>query len=335
MNRMKFFSMLLMFLMLAPNISDAQDEVKFSISEGIDDVSLKTTIETNVTALLNKLNDNSKSGKKFKLSQDIILKEATEQLNQMLENSRIECRSKMILGRIINIGNGNYQVRGIPVTMLAADNDEQKQEIVIDLNSEGKISGVSIAIGMEKYKTLMSESEGVTDMARRQIIIDFIENFRTAYNRKDMEYLQKVYSDEALIITGRVVRNTPSKDMAMKSLSAIKIEYVKQKKKEYLEKLDYVFKKAKFLNVKFSDIEIMQHPKYPDIYGVTLLQNWHSRITRDYQDEGYLFLMIDFKDENNPLIQVRTWQPTKDDQGNSLGMKRDDVFHLGSFRIVR
>jgi len=27
-------------------------------------------------------------------------------------------------------------------------------------------------------------------------------------------------------------------------------------------------------------------------------------------------LLIDFKDETRPLIQVRTWQPIKDKQGN-------------------
>lgn len=329
-------SIAFMLVFVLPCAMKAEDGVEFTISEGIDNAQLKTTIETNVTMMLDELNNNAKTAKKIKLSQNIITKDAKDRLNEILESSRIECRSKIILGRIIKIEGGKYQIRGIPISIVAADNDEQSQEIVVDLNAKGLISCVSIAIGLDRYKTLMKESKGVTDMTRRQIIIDFLENFRTAYNRKDMEYLQNVYSDQALIITGRVVKIAVNKDFAMKSLSSTKIEYVKQKKQEYLSKLSYVFKKAKYINVKFSDIEIVQHPKYPDIYGVTLLQDWHSRITRDYQDEGYLFLMIDFKDENNPLIQVRTWQPTKDDDGKSLNLNRDkDVFYLGSFKVVR
>ena len=51
-------------------------------------------------------------------------------------------------------------------------------------------------------------------------------------------------------------------------------------------------------------------------------------------DEGFLFLMIDFRYSFIPLIQVRTWQPYKDMAGNIV-TQRKDVFHLGSFRIVR
>ena len=64
---------------------------------------------------------------------------------------------------------------------------------------------------------------------------------------------------------------------------------------------------------------------------MTLKQYWH---TDRYQDEGYLFLLIDFRDSDNPQIQVRTWQPYKDNTGKILVNKKD-VFHLGSFRIVR
>ena len=44
--------------------------------------------------------------------------------------------------------------------------------------------------------------------------------------------------------------------------------------------------------------------------------------------------MIDFRDADNPLIQVRTWQPYKNKEGQVITQK-DDVYHLGSFRIVR
>lgn len=143
--------------------------------------------------------------------------------------------------------------------------------------------------------------------------------------------LNSVFSDKALIITGRVVKEKPNSDMTKMTLANNKVVYIKQTKQEYLSKLAMVFKTVKFINVKFSDIEIVEHPKYDNIYGVTLKQLWK---TDRYQDEGYLFLMVDFRDSDNPLIQVRTWQPYKDTAGNIVTQKKD-VFHLGSFRIVR
>jgi hypothetical protein len=39
--------------------------------------------------------------------------------------------------------------------------------------------------------------------------------------------------------------------------------------------------------------------------------------------------MIDFKDENNPIIHVRTWQP------EDAKLTKEGVFTLNSFELVR
>ena len=44
--------------------------------------------------------------------------------------------------------------------------------------------------------------------------------------------------------------------------------------------------------------------------------------------------MVDFRDSDQPVVQVRTWQPYKDKGGKVITAKKD-VFHLGSFRIIR
>jgi predicted nucleic acid-binding protein len=188
-----------------------------------------------------------------------------------------------------------------------------------------------IALEEHRYLDVINAQISVKDFHRRQAIIDFVENFRTAYNRKDIKLLNSVFSDKALIITGKVITEKPNSDMDRLTLRNNKVVYIKQTKQEYIQKLNSIFKMNKFVNVKFEDIDVVQHPKYDDIYGVTLKQYWH---TSHYSDEGYLFLMIDFRDANNPLIQVRTWQPYKNNVGQVI-TKKEDVYHLGSFRIVR
>ena len=184
---------------------------------------------------------------------------------------------------------------------------------------------------MHRYDQIMAEKSSDLDYARRQVIIDFVENFRTAYNRKDIKLLNSVFSDKALIITGKVVAEKPNSDIDRLTLKNNKVVYIKQTKQEYIQKLTRIFKLNNYVNVKFEDIDVVQHPKYDDIYGVTLKQYWH---TSHYSDEGYLFLMIDFRDADKPLIQVRTWQPYKNNVGQVI-TKKEDVYHLGSFRIVR
>ena len=71
----------------------------------------------------------------------------------------------------------------------------------------------------------------------------------------------------------------------------------------------------------------MRHPTNPDFYGVTLHQGWTSNT---YHDEGYIFLLWDFRNEYAPEIHVRTWQP---DRIGGKSLDRDEVFSLSDFDI--
>ena len=307
------------------------DGATFKISEGVVDAATKAKMESNVTLMMSLFKSAAdEEQKKLKLSKDNFTPEAIKDVELMWKTSAMSCPPVSIMSRCLKTASG-YQVRGIPVDMIEADQDESRQELTVDFTPSGLISGVSISIDLQRYEEIMGQKESDLDYARRQIIVDFVENFRTAYNRKDIDLLNSVFSDKALIITGKVVKEKPNSDLTRMTLNNNKVVYIKQSKQEYITNLTRVFKNTKYINVKFDEIEVVQHPKYDDVYGVTLKQYWH---TSGYSDEGYLFLMIDFRDADNPLIQVRTWQPYKNAEGQVV-TKREDVFHLGSFRIVR
>lgn len=331
MNRTIVTKLMIGLLLFVVSLNKVVAETTFKITEGAVDTTVRARMESNVTALLDAFHQAAESGEKnIKLSKDYASKTAIEEIKEMWKSSAMSCPPMNISCRCLKTSSG-YQVRGIPVDMLEAEEDEARQELTINFDEAGTITNVAIAIEMNRYEELMAEKQSELDYSRRQIIIDFLENFRTAYNRKDNLMLNSVFSDKALIITGRVVKEKPNSDLTKMTLTNNRVVYIKQTKQEYLTKLAQVFKTVKYINVKFSDIEIVEHPKFDDIYGVTLKQNWR---TDRYKDEGYLFLMIDFRDTNNPLIQVRTWQPYKDMAGNIVTQKKD-VFHLGSFKIVR
>lgn len=318
-------------LMLTVTVCTAHADGLFKIVEGISDNHLKTTMESNVNEMLSLFNNAANMhAKSVKLPKEKFTNEAAKEISLIWKGSPMVFPSVNIMSRCLKTSQG-YQVRGIPIDISEADENEKRQELTIDFLSNGKISNVAIAIDMHRYDQIMAEKSSDLDYARRQVIIDFVENFRTAYNRKDIKLLNSVFSDKALIITGKVVAEKPNSDIDRLTLKNNKVVYIKQTKQEYIQKLTRIFKLNNYVNVKFEDIDVVQHPKYDDIYGVTLKQYWH---TSHYSDEGYLFLMIDFRDANNPLIQVRTWQPYKNNVGQVV-TKKEDVYHLGSFRIVR
>ena len=327
----RFFLFLFSLTFLPLMATTAHAATEFKIVEGLDDQALKEVMEKNVNAMLLAFKTAADEQKKtVKLDKSNLTADAIEGVKEIWKSSAMSCPPMNIMSRCLKTSTG-YQVRGIPVDMLEADDKEARQELTLDFQPDGKISNVAIAISMHRYDQIMQEQQSEIDYARRQIIVNFVENFRTAYNRKDMDMLNSVFSDKALIITGNVVKEKPYSDIDRMTLANNKVVYIKQSKQEYLRNLSNVFKITKYINVKFDEIEVVQHPKYDDIYGVTLKQYWH---TNRYSDEGYLFLLIDFRDSDNPQIQVRTWQPYKNSEGKILVNKKD-VFHLGSFRIVR
>jgi len=331
MTKNRMIRMVMTVVLLMMTTVAMADGATFKISEGVVDAATKAKMESNVTLMMSLFKSAAdEEQKKPKLSKDNFTPEAIKDVELMWKTSAMSCPPVSIMSRCLKTASG-YQVRGIPVDMIEADQDESRQELTVDFTPSGLISGVSISIDLQRYEEIMGQKESDLDYARRQIIVDFVENFRTAYNRKDIDLLNSVFSDKALIITGKVVKEKPNSDLTRMTLNNNKVVYIKQSKQEYITNLTRVFKNTKYINVKFDEIEVVQHPKYDDVYGVTLKQYWH---TSGYSDEGYLFLMIDFRDADNPLIQVRTWQPYKNAEGQVV-TKREDVFHLGSFRIVR
>lgn len=152
-----------------------------------------------------------------------------------------------------------------------------------------------------------------TDAKRRHTILNYCEHFRTAYTTKDIDFLRQVFSDKALIIVGNVIKPIANDD---KYQAEPRVTYAIHSKRDYIARLSKVFAANKKIDVKFSGFRILRHPTMDGIYGVTLRQQYKSD---RYSDDGYLFLLWDFRDRSMPLIHVRTWQPAKSiNSGNEV-----------------
>ena len=290
----------------------SQEETTIQISDGISNSALKEKIEKNAMSVLNALQVGVLENRKQpNIDETVITKEGKISIMEVWKNSPFYCTRSKISEICVCMPQGGYQIRDIPVCLVNAEDEEKAmQDLVLAFNAQGLVENISFAIEANRYRELIAEADSnqVHDIARRQIVLDFVENFRTAYNRKDIKTLSQVFSEKALIITGHVVKVKATRNDMGTTFGYDRVQYKTQTKEQYLTNLARVFKNNKFVDVKFEEIDIVQHPKYDDIYGVNLIQYYNSS---HYSDTGYLFLMVDFTDENEPCIQVRVWQPEK------------------------
>ena len=164
------------------------------------------------------------------------------------------------------------------------------------------------------------------DANSRRMILNYVEHLRTSYTTKDIDFLEQLFSENALIIVGTVVRTSPEAESGY--LPAEQVVYNVKSKRQYLERLKQVFRANRSIRVEFSGFHIMRHPTQPGIYGVSLRQRYESDL---YSDDGYLFLLWDFRDETAPKIHVRTWQPCQ--QEDHTPLPEEAIFGIQNFNL--
>lgn len=302
------------------------DNVTFTVSDGIDNAGIKSKIESEVSCMLTEINAAQEAGRSLNFSAMGNIGTRVQQSMAMLwENSPFICTDDDIVEHCITTGSG-YQVRNIPLMMKPTGErefgEDEYQEAVISFDKQGNVESFYLSISMNLYMNVIKSNLELTDLRRRQLILDYVEQFRTAYNQKDINFLNQVFSDDALIITGKVITTKHAE-----GFTSQKIQYNKQSKEQYIKNLRGIFARNSYIKVTFDEIEVMRHPVNPNFYGVTLLQGWTSGM---YHDDGYLFLLWDFTNENAPQIHVRTWQPDK--IGGKI-LPKDEVFTLDDFDI--
>lgn len=319
--------------LLALNVgASAYKIVKFTINEGVSDMSLKANMERAVTRLLNEINRSQEENvASINLTSQYIMPEAVSDISKLWANEHFRCEEDIVEDCLHTLDG--YQVRNIPLIVNATDGKEELgyQEAVINFTQEGAIASFHYVANPEIYtmqvrKVLQDKRNEVSEFQQRMKILDYVEHFRTAYNQKDLHFINQVFSDDALIITGRVITTRKSEVHPQ----GYKVDYTKQTKAEYLSNLAKVFKSTKYIKVKFDDVVIVKHPSVDNIYGVTVKQRWN---TNRYSDEGYVFMLWDFRNPEEPQIHVRTWQPEYLDKAKMHPLKQEDIFSLGDFDL--
>ncbi len=193
------------------------------------------------------------------------------------------------------------------------------EQVVFTFDSRSKrISNLSFGLGEQAEQDILQKSEWPE--TARTSLMNFLENYKTAYSLKRLGYLRDIFSDDAIIVTGKVVHRmerVTDGDGQSKWQNNRYVQLTRQSKSQYMTNLERSFRSKEFINIRFADNEVKRVGRSEDnVYGIQIRQDYFSN---NYGDTGYLFLMVDLKDPKKPMIEVRTWQEEKDPNFGVIG----------------
>lgn len=323
---MKRFLFIAALLLLWVPLSSAQGVTFRFDSDGMGDQRVKVRMEGAISRLLTSINNAGYADGALNLSGVPLTDNARASLLDLWEFMPFVCDQNNVVGRCL-LSVTNYMVRGIPVTVRASAGiaGDPARELSVEFTKDS-ISGVFFSLQKQMLRSFeQGAGRVVTDFRQREEILNFVERYRSYYDEKDLDALNKIFSDDAIIITGsEIKRKTTEGGMVTQ------VVYRQHDKKQYISHLDSIFhgkgryRGTTYVKVGFDEIEVKGHPTLENIYHVTLKQRWKTPL---YEDTGYVTLLWEFPEGDDPRIMVRTWQSSK------IVKSKDDVFVLDDFNI--
>ncbi|MDE6100628.1 MAG: hypothetical protein K2G01_06240, partial [Paramuribaculum sp.] len=192
------------------------------------------------------------------------------------------------------------------------------EEVVFSFDQTGLINNISFGLGKTAEADILGK--GVWDENARFAIMNFLENYQTAYALKRLDYISSVFDDDAVIITGSV-SHVPSRKLGTGDGQGMVfahdiIKYNRHSKDSYLSHLKKSFASKEYINIRFASNDVRKLGKGGELYAIQISQEYYSS---NYGDKGYLFLMVDINDPEKPIIKLRTWQPERDPEFGLYG----------------
>ncbi len=226
--------------------------------------------------------------------------------------------------------DGRVVARGLQMSFSFAEGVSKKQfveNVSFTFNKDNKIENVAFGIGQVEEDAIFNRSAPGWKDDTREMLVEFLENYKTAYALERIKYIRQIFADDATIIVGNVAKKRTSNnslrdEQVISDAGQETIVRNRYTKDTYLENLKKCFDRNEFINIRFSNNDIQWLDKYPDKqrFAIQLGQEYYSST---YADRGYLFLLVDLTNRDEPIIQVRTWQP------NEVDMSK--VYSAGDF----
>ena len=170
-------TLFLFVLMLAASHAWA-DNISFTVSDGIDNAAIKSKIENSISKMLTEINAAQSANRSLNFSAMGINTRVQQSMAMLWENSPFICTDDDIIEHCITTGSG-YQVRNIPLMMKPTGerdfNEDEYQEAVISFDKQGNVESFYLSISMNLYMNVIKSNLELTDLRRRQLILDYTD----------------------------------------------------------------------------------------------------------------------------------------------------------------
>ena len=191
------------------------------------------------------------------------------------------------------------------------------EDVVFTFDKNQKIDCIAFGLDRKAKEDIMKR--GAWTPLARQTLMQFLENYKTAYALKRLDYLKTIFDDDAVIIVGHVAEKMVSVnkgDMGRTMHNQKIIKRVQYSKDQYMKNLEACFRSNEFVNIRFANNDV-RRAKDSEEYGIQIKQDYYST---NYGDQGYLYLQVDLEDPDQPIIKVRAWQPEPDPEIGLFGI---------------
>lgn len=210
--------------------------------------------------------------------------------------------------------DGYVYGRAVPMQFAFSGNRKFSENVVFVFDAKSHlIDNVQFGLSQVAEGDILSNPAWKDES--KLVLRNFLENYKTAYALKNIGYLEQVFADDALIITGKtVMKREGNAETGYRTNKYV--ELTRQDKVSYLKRLRQVFAGQEFINIKFANNEVVKMGKGGEIYGIQIKQDYFSA---SYGDSGYLFVLVDVNNPNEPIIHVRAWQEAPDPKWGLIG----------------
>lgn len=209
--------------------------------------------------------------------------------------------------------DGEVVCRGLGCDFYFSKGKTFREEITFFFDPDGKINHVALGLGSSLEAEILSKT--TWPESARKTIISFLEGYRTAYAMKDLDYMETVLDDNAVIIVGTKVASAPHlNDASLVNNDCI--VKTRKTKRQFIESLARSFKSKEYINLHFEKCEIIRLDSNSERYGIQIKQDYYSST---YGDSGYLYLLVDLTKPKEPVIHVRAWQEAPDPEFGLIG----------------
>lgn len=216
--------------------------------------------------------------------------------------------------------------RSVPMAFSFSNNNRQfVEDVTFTFNTDRKIESLAFGLGSVARSDIFDKAIGKWPEQSKMVLASFLENYKTAYALKRLDYIESIFSEDAYIVTGHVLKKPQNKIEGQPSLSKDEVRYTRHTKREFIRKLEQSFKSNQFINIRFSNNDVEKSNVGGEVYGIQIKQDYYSS---SYGDTGYLFLLVDINNPDKPIISIRTWQPERNPNINSMLSKDDPSYGI-------